>query len=137
MIESILVRRLSAITLFLAVAVAALALALGSPRVAGGIAAGAVLGLLPIVSWSYLGIMLLPGPHSAEAPQELIERDRNGAKANPLLFGVISLGKLGLYGAALYVLVGRNLVHPLALAGALLVPGLLLAALAARREVAR
>jgi hypothetical protein len=119
MIESALVRRLAAITLLVAAAFSGLALVLGSPRVAGGIGAGAVLGLLPIVTWSILGGLLM----SARAP---------------LLFGAISLGKLLVYAGALAILIGRNLVDPLALAAALLAPGLMLAALvSARREAAR
>jgi hypothetical protein len=120
MIQPALVRRLSGITLLLALALSALAFATGSPRVAGGVAAGAVLGLLPIVTWSVLGGLLL----SARAP---------------LLFGAISLGKLLLYAAALAILIGKNLVNPLAFAGALLVPSLLLAvAVSIRRpEAAR
>ena len=119
MIESTLVRRLSAVTLLLAAALSAASLAV-SPRVAGGIAAGAALGLLPIVSWSLLGRLLL----SARAP---------------VLFGAISLGKLLLYGLALTLLIGRNLVDPLAFGLAILAPGLLLAvAVAVRRpEAAR
>lgn len=119
MIESALVRRLAAITLLLTAAGSGLAWALGSPRVAGGIGAGAFLGLLPIVTWSILGGLLM----SARAP---------------LLFGTISLGKLLVYAAVLAVLIGRNLVDPLALATSLLAPSLLLAALvSSRRETAR
>ena len=120
MIESILVRRLSGITLLLAAALSALAYSSGDLRVAGGIAAGAVLGLLPIVTWSFLGRLLL----SARAP---------------VLFGVLSLAKLLVYAAALAVLIGGNRVDPLAFAGALLAPSLLMAAMlsARRMETAR
>jgi hypothetical protein len=114
MIEPVLVRRLSAITSLLALTVSAVALALGNARVAGGVAAGSLLGLLPIVTWAWLGGLLF----SAKSPG---------------LFGVISLTKLLLYAAALAILIGRNLVDPLAFAGALLAPGFLMAAMIARR----
>jgi hypothetical protein len=117
MIEPVLVRRLSLITLLLAAGSSAAAFASGSPRIAGGVAAGAGLGLLPVVSWSALGGMLF-------------------AARSPFLFGAISLGKLLVYAAALFFLVGRNLVDPLAFAGALLAPSLLFGALSLRRGAA-
>jgi hypothetical protein len=116
MIQPALVRRLSGLALLLAAGISAVALVAGSPRVAGGIAAGALLGLLPIVTWSIMGGFLF----SARAP---------------LLFGVISLGKLLVYASVLAILIGRNLVDPLAFAGALLAPGLMLA-VAARPKAA-
>jgi hypothetical protein len=137
MIESILVRRLSAITMFVALATAALALSLGAPRVAGGLAAGAFLGLLPIVFWAYVGAFLLPRQHHDEARRHLIGRDGNRAKSDPpspLAFGVMSLAKLLLYAAALAFLIGGNLVDPLAFAGALLAPSLLMAAMLSARR---
>jgi hypothetical protein len=139
MIEPILVRRLSAITLFLALAAAALALAAGSPRVAGGVAAGAALGLLPILSWSFLGRLIITTSHQhhAVAPQD--PQGRNGAKADALLVGLVSLGKLAVYAVVLYVLIGKNLVDPLTFGMAILAPGLFLAAaiLKRRPEAAR
>lgn len=117
MIEPVLIRRLSLITLLLAAGISAVAMASGSPRIAGGIAAGAGLGLLPAVSWSALGGLLF-------------------AAKSPVLFGVISLGKLLVYAAALFFLVGGNLVDPLAFAGALIAPSLLLGVISLRRGAA-
>lgn len=137
MIESILVRRLSGITLLLAAALSALAFSSGSVRVAAAIGTGAFLGLLPIITWSWLGAAFIPNPHRAEAQQGLIGRDRNSAKADPpspLAFGVISLAKLLLYAAALAYLIGGNRVDPLAFAGSLLAPGLLLALMVSMRR---
>ena len=127
MIEPVLVRRLSAITLFLALATSALALALGHSRVAAGLISGAALGLLPIWSWSYLGSKILPNPHRAEAP-------RSGAKADGFLISLLTLAKFSLYGIALFLLISRNIVDPLAFAGALLAPGFLMAAIVATRR---
>jgi hypothetical protein len=114
MIQPALVRRCSGLALLLAAVAAGAALAAGSPRVAGGVAAGAILGLLPIVTWSLMGGLLF-------------------SARGPLLFGAISLGKLLLYASALALLIGRNLVDPLAFAAALLAPGLLFALFARTR----
>lgn len=65
-----------------------------------GVPAGAILGLVPFVTWAWF-------------LSRLLERK------SVLLFALISLAKLGFYAGAFYFLVHQNRVHPIALGGGL------------------
>lgn len=96
MIDRLLVRRLSLALLAVSVAAGGVALlATGSPAVGFGIPAGAVLGLVPFVTWAWL-------------LGRLLERK------SVLLFALVSLAKLAFYAGAFYVLVYQERVHAMA-----------------------
>lgn len=95
MIDRFQIRRLTLAALAVSlVAGAAAFFATRSPAVGLGVPAGALLGLIPFVTWAWL-------------LGRLLER------RSLLLFTLITLAKLGFYAGALYFLV--NLVHPMAL----------------------
>jgi len=101
MIDRLLVRRISLAALAISVAAGGVAfLATGSAAVALGLPAGALLGLVPFVTWAwFLG--------------RLLERK------SVVLFALISLAKLGFYAGAFYLLVYQDRVHPMALGAGL------------------
>ena len=72
----------------------------GSSRVAVGVPAGAIIGIVTVATWGWLLGRL---------------QDRYGV----LLFALITVGKLAFYAGAFYILIGRGLVNPFALAGGL------------------
>jgi len=71
-------------------------LATKSAAVGLGVPAGAILGLVPFVTWAFFLSRLLE-------------------KKSVLLLALVSLGKLGLYAGAIYFLVSQDRVHPMAL----------------------
>ncbi|HTF57618.1 MAG TPA: hypothetical protein VK661_10325 [Planctomycetota bacterium] len=80
-----------------------------SLRIALGIPAGAIIGLVTFMTWAWLLARL---------------QDRHSL----LLFGLVTLAKLAFYAGAFYLLIVQGRVHPMALAGgiALSVVGLAL-----------
>jgi len=101
MIDRLLVRKLSLAALAISVAAGGVAfLATRSAAVGLGVPAGALLGLVPFISWAwFLG--------------RLLERK------SVLLFALVSLSKLGFYAGAFFFLVYQGRVHPMALAAGL------------------
>ena len=97
MIDRLQIRRLSLAAIAVSIVAGATAyFATRSAAVGLGVPAGALLGLIPFVTWAWLLVRLLE-------------------RKSILLFGLITIAKLGLYGVALYFLVYQNRVHPMAL----------------------
>ncbi|HZN61054.1 MAG TPA: hypothetical protein VFC90_01485 [Planctomycetota bacterium] len=71
-------------------------LATKSAAIGLGVPAGAIMGLVPFVTWAWFLSRLLE-------------------KKSVLLFALISFAKLGFYAGALYFLVYQGRVHPMAL----------------------
>ncbi|HEU4338852.1 MAG TPA: hypothetical protein VFS19_02190 [Planctomycetota bacterium] len=95
MIDRFQIRRLSLAALAVSMVAGATAfLATRSAAVGLGVPAGALLGLVPFVTWAWL-------------LGRLLERK------SFVLFGLVTFAKLGFYAGALYFLVNR--VHPMAL----------------------
>lgn len=102
MIDNGFFRRLYSVSIGLGILLAAGAFALwSSSAVAGGIASGTAVALVPFASW-HLAIRLLQ------------------SRAGRILAALLTLGKYGLVGTALYFLLTRGAIHPWAfLAGML------------------
>jgi hypothetical protein len=111
MIDPSLIGRTTRWTVVASLLLAAMAFAGGRFDAGLGILAGAVLGLVPVLSWAW-----------AIAP---LMRGRNG-----WLVAALMLGKVIFYGAALYALVWSQAVHVPSMAVAILVPHGVLAAAA-------
>lgn len=113
MIDAALVRRTTRTSLILAAAASSLLTLAGGFSHAAGFAAGALLGLLPVWTWS-----LLLGR---------AERTRDAVR-----FALITAAKLAVYGLALWALVFTPRVGVAALAAGLLLPHLVMAVAACR-----
>jgi len=97
MIDRLLVRKLSLAALAVSVVAGGGAyVATGSAAVGLGVPAGAVLGLVPFVTWAWFLARLLE-------------------RKSVLLFALISLAKLAFYAGVFYLLVYQDRVHPMAL----------------------
>jgi|SRR5882672_10326349 len=97
MIDRHLVRKLSLAALAVSVVAGGAAfLATGSAAVGLGVPAGAILGLVPFVTWAWFLARLLE-------------------RKSVLLFALVSLAKLAFYAGVFYLLVYQKRVHPMAL----------------------
>ena len=124
MIDSRLLRKLLTLSGVLLSLAAVVAAALGNLPFAGGLLLGLLLGALPVLSWSWLAARGLQ------------------SRRNRTLAVVLTVAKLALYPALLFVLVTRPVVNPVAVfAGitgvvAVLSIGALLGPGAAPKEIA-
>ncbi|HEY3227531.1 MAG TPA: ATP synthase subunit I [Planctomycetota bacterium] len=109
MIDRHLVRKLSLGVLAVSIVAGGIVcLVTGSPRAGLGVPAGAIVGIVPFVTWAWiLG--------------RLLER------RSFLLFGLITIAKLGFYAGAFYLLIVQGRVHPMALGGGIALSALGLA----------
>ena len=94
MIDRAALIKLTLIAAVVCAAGAAVSFGAWGGAVAGGVGVGALLGMVPFLSWSYAAGALEASP-------------RRRALGVMLL-----VGKLGLYAAALYLTVAKALVHP-------------------------
>jgi len=125
MIDSAHLKRLLLGAAALLLVSAGAAVALGAPLAfAGGLALGYVLGAAPFASWTW------------------ILRRAMGSKRGWILAAVLLVAKLGLYSAALYLCVTRNLVNPVGVlvgmtgVGFILILGVLWGGTSPAKEVA-
>lgn len=95
MIDRRTVWRLTGVSAAASVLAAGALLALGRPMMAGGVGVGAVLGLIPFLSWTWMA------------------GGGWGSRRRRILAVVVLGGKLGVYAGALHLLVTKERVSPI------------------------